>query len=304
MNTNGDNENEQIKLLFNKLDKNKDGKIDFNELHDYFKELKLNDNQQESEKVFSLINKNNNSITFNFRDFVDYVSETDKKIKLVFTDLDTDHNGIIDRNEIKKGFENLGVILNDKQIDKLLVHLDKNKSLQIDWTEWRDYFRFAPHDHLEEMLRYWRVESFVDYTDSASIPNDYTKKEKENGLWIRNLVAGGMAGAISRSLTAPLDRVKIFMQVHGSDGKSRSILGSLQLMLQEGGIKSLWRGNLINVLKITPESAIKFTSYEQIKKLMGQEGSQLPFEQKFLSGAFAGWIAQTSIYPMEVIKFN
>jgi solute carrier family 25 phosphate transporter 23/24/25/41 len=73
-------------------------------------------------------------------------------------------------------------------------------------------------------------------------------------------------------------------------------------MVKEGGVTSLWRGNLINVLKITPESAIKFTAYEQIKALMGQEGQQLPLFQKFLSGTLAGFTAQSAIYPMEVLK--
>jgi solute carrier family 25 phosphate transporter 23/24/25/41 len=63
-------------------------------------------------------------------------------------------------------------------------------------------------------------------------------------LWIRNLVAGGLAGAISRTCTAPLDRVKIFLQVHGSDAKSKSIIGSLRSMIKEGGLTSLWRGRI------------------------------------------------------------
>lgn len=66
--------------------------------------------------------------------------------------------------------------------------------------------------------------------------------------------------------------------------------------------KNLIKGNFINVIKITPESAIKFTAYEQIKILMGQEGEQLPPFQKFLSGTLAGFIAQSTIYPMEVLK--
>lgn len=45
------------------------------------------------------------------------------------------------------------------------------------------------------------------------VPDEFTIEEKMTGMWWRHLVAGGGAGAVSRTCTAPLDRVKVMMQV-------------------------------------------------------------------------------------------
>lgn len=74
-------------------------------------------------------------------------------------------------------------------------------------------------------------------------------------------------------------------------------------MLKEGGLQSMWRGNGVNVLKIAPESAIKFAAYEHIKRtLRGSEQRQMYMSERFVAGAMAGGISQTAIYPLEVLK--
>lgn len=54
----------------------------------------------------------------------------------------------------------------------------------------------------------------IDIGENAIVPDDFTEKEMQTGMWWRHLVAGGIAGAVSRTATAPLDRIKIFLQVN------------------------------------------------------------------------------------------
>lgn len=45
------------------------------------------------------------------------------------------------------------------------------------------------------------------------MPVDFSENEIRTGMWWRHLIAGGVAGAVSRTATAPLDRLKVFLQV-------------------------------------------------------------------------------------------
>ncbi|KAE8583180.1 hypothetical protein XENTR_v10020453 [Xenopus tropicalis] len=184
----------------------------------------------------------------------------------------------------------------------LFHSMDKNGTMTIDWNEWRDYHLLHPAENIPEIILYWKHSTIFDVGENLLVPDEFTVEEKQTGMWWRHLVAGGGAGAVSRTCTAPLDRLKVLMQVHASRSNNMSMLGGFTQMIREGGIRSLWRGNGINVIKIAPESAIKFMAYEQMKRIIGSDQETLGIHERLVAGSLAGVIAQSSIYPMEVLK--
>ncbi|XP_047473596.1 calcium-binding mitochondrial carrier protein SCaMC-2-B-like isoform X1 [Penaeus chinensis] len=183
--------------------------------------------------------------------------------------------------------------------------MDKDGTLDISFDEWRDYLLFHPSANLHDIILYWRHATNLDVGEDLSVPDDFSLEEWLSGKWWRHLVAGGVAGMVSRTCTAPLDRLKVFLQVHGAK-QFHGLSNCFKYMLQEGGVKSLWRGNGINVLKIAPESALKFAAYEQAKRMVLQFGGskerELTIYERFVAGSFAGGFSQSVIYPLEVLK--
>lgn len=214
---------------------------------------------------------------------------------------------MIDASEIVKAFKDLGVNIDPVEAEKLLKRMDKDGTLKIDFNEWREFLWLLPSNDLRDIFHYWRHSTIIDIGDNTIVPDDFTEQEMKTGMWWRHLVSGGAAGAVSRTCTAPLDRLKILFQVHGSKIEKKNkltIAEGFRHMLKEGGVKSLWRGNGINVLKIAPESALKFMAYEQIKRLFvnASDKNEIGPLERFMSGSMAGVISQTIIYPMEVLK--
>ncbi|XP_018588458.1 calcium-binding mitochondrial carrier protein SCaMC-2-B isoform X2 [Scleropages formosus] len=237
-----------------------------------------------------------------FEEFVHYLRDHEKKLRVVFKSLDKKNDGRIDSQEIVQSLRDLGVHISEEQAEKILRSMDKNGTMTIDWNEWRDYHLLHPADNIPEIILYWKHSTIFDVGESMMVPDEFTAEERNTGMLWRHLVAGGGAGAVSRTCTAPLDRLKVLMQVHASRSNTMCITGGFGQMIREGGVRSLWRGNGINVLKIAPESAIKFVAYEQIKRLIGSNQETLGIMERLVAGSLAGAIAQSSIYPMEVLK--
>jgi solute carrier family 25 phosphate transporter 23/24/25/41 len=84
-----------------------------------------------------------------------------------------------------------------------------------------------------------------------------------------SFIAGGVAGAVSRTVVSPLERLKILQQIQstGRDAYKMSVHKALVKMWKEEGWRGFMAGNGINCLRIVPYSAVQFGSYSVYKRV-------------------------------------
>ncbi|CAL8317445.1 unnamed protein product [Arctogadus glacialis] len=287
--------------LFKQLDLNYDGRVDINELRIGLAARGLQ--WDDAEEIVRQGDRNHDGL-LDFEEFSGYLRAHEKKLSLIFHNLDRNNDGHIDVKEIQQSLQGLGVEVSMEQATRILQSMDRDGTMSIDWSQWRDNFLFNHFQNLEEIAHFWKHSHMFNIGEHHTVPDEFSDREHRSGTVWRQLMAGASAGAVSRTVTAPLDRLKVFLQVRCTTSKRVSLWAGSKVIIQEGGVFSLWRGNGINVLKIAPETAIKFMVYEQIKCRIrsSREGGALRVQERFVAGSLAGVSAQTLIYPMEVLK--
>ncbi|XP_028764352.1 probable envelope ADP,ATP carrier protein, chloroplastic isoform X1 [Neltuma alba] len=122
--------------------------------------------------------------------------------------------------------------------------------------------------------------------------------------------AGAIAGAAAKTITAPLDRIKILMQTHGvrvgqeSAKKAIGFIEATTLIAKEEGIKGYWKGNLPQVIRIIPYSAVQLFAYETYKKIFRGKNGELSVFGRLAAGAFAGMTSTFITYPLDVLRLR
>ena len=140
------------------------------------------------------------------------------------------------------------------------------------------------------------------------------KEEKTAASFALDLAAGGTAGALSKTIVAPIERVKLLLQTQDSNPKIRSgeiprytgIVNCFSRVAAEQGIASFWRGNLANVIRYFPTQAFNFAFKDTIKGLFPKYSPKTDFWPFFLtnlaSGGLAGAGSLLIVYPLDFAR--
>ncbi|KAG6760165.1 hypothetical protein D5086_020603 [Populus alba] len=132
---------------------------------------------------------------------------------------------------------------------------------------------------------------------------------------VSQLVAGGVAGALSKTCTAPLARLTILFQVQGMHSdvatlRKASIWHEASRIIREEGFRAFWKGNLVTIAHRLPYSSVNFYAYERYKELLhmipglesNRENMGRDLLVHFVGGGLAGITAASATYPLDLVR--
>eukprot|EP00542_Grammatophora_oceanica_P001780 CAMPEP_0194065392 /NCGR_PEP_ID=MMETSP0009_2-20130614/85443_1 /TAXON_ID=210454 /ORGANISM="Grammatophora oceanica, Strain CCMP 410" /LENGTH=301 /DNA_ID=CAMNT_0038718231 /DNA_START=599 /DNA_END=1504 /DNA_ORIENTATION=- len=129
-----------------------------------------------------------------------------------------------------------------------------------------------------------------------------------------NFLAGGVSGAVAKTTTAPIERVKLLIQtqdanpkiISGEVARYTGIVDCFTRVAKEQGIGAFWRGNLTNIIRYFPTQAFNFAFKDQIKAMFPKANKKTEFGKFFAINMAAGGLAGAGslmiVYPLDYAR--
>ncbi|KAE9602723.1 putative mitochondrial carrier protein [Lupinus albus] len=289
----------RIQSLFNFFDAANNGYLDYAQIEAGLSALQIPPEYKYAKELFKVCDADRDG-RIDYDDFRRYMDDKELELYRIFQAIDLEHSGCILPEELWDALVKAGIEMDEEELARFVEHVDKDNNGIITFEEWRDFLLLYPHEAtIENIYHHWERVCLVDIGEQAVIPEGISKHVHRS----RYFIAGGIAGAASRTATAPLDRLKVVLQVQTG---SASIMPAVMKIWKQDGLLGFFRGNGLNVVKVAPESAIKFYAYEMLKNVIGEgqgnKSTDIGTAGRLFAGGMAGAIAQMAIYPMDLIK--
>eukprot|EP00922_Rhytidocystis_sp_ex-Travisia-forbesii_P031192 GHVS01046019.1.p1 GENE.GHVS01046019.1~~GHVS01046019.1.p1 ORF type:complete len:348 (+),score=55.59 GHVS01046019.1:77-1045(+) len=150
-------------------------------------------------------------------------------------------------------------------------------------------------------------------TTTVATTKEVEKKSRALGF-LSDFAAGGISAGISKTIVAPIERVKMLLQTQDSipdikSGKVERYTGVTNCfgrVSKEQGVMSLWRGNMANVVRYFPTQAFNFAFKDTFKRMFPKYDQKKEmgkfFATNVASGAMAGASSLLLVYPLDFVR--
>lgn len=143
----------------------------------------------------------------------------------------------------------------------------------------------------------------------SGVVSAHSGKSKSN-FWA-DFFLGGVSGAIAKTVSAPLERVKLLLQTQDSNEKLRNnkykgFVDCSVRVLREEGVLAFWKGNMANIIRYFPTTAFNFAFKDSINRRFNNYDPKLQPREFMLASVLAGGLAGMGstlfVYPLDFAR--
>ncbi|ORZ02460.1 mitochondrial carrier domain-containing protein [Syncephalastrum racemosum] len=293
----------RIRELFDILDRQRQGHLDREAIRKGFTQMThLPARNKYVNELLERCDTSHDGLV-DFDEFKTYVTDKERELWHLFQKIDQNGEGQLLPDDLEAALKETGIEISQDEFLDFMQLMDLDGNGVIDFYDFKNFLLLLPQTNMREVYQYYQTSTQL--TQDAEVIIPPTDESANHAM--RYLLAGGLAGACSRTCTAPFDRLKVYLITRSSTEASITLRQAVRSIYSQGGWRGFFVGNGLNVMKIVPESAIKFYSYETCKRMIAtaldcEDKDSIPTGARFLAGGVAGICAQFSIYPVETLK--
>jgi solute carrier family 25 (mitochondrial phosphate transporter), member 23/24/25/41 len=223
--------------------------------------------------------------TLDFAHYKDHVRRYESRMLDLFDAFDTSNTGGLSRDELEAGIRGGAPPgTTDREVQELMSAFGTRPDGSVTFNEFAQVMLPLAATEKKDFFagNYGTVEMAVPLTTSRA-----------QTFW-----AGMAAGIVSRTATAPMDRLRAKMAA-GGKGSQGGTMAAFRAMYAEGGIRGMWTGNGANIVQVGPESALLFLLNDLLKpyvaRITGGDPERQTVVEKFVCGSTAGATSMTLV---------
>jgi len=127
-------------------------------------------------------------------------------------------------------------------------------------------------------------------------------KNSNEELKLKHILLGGVFSqlVIAPTVTAPLERIKVLLQVF--PGRFSGQMDCLSYILKSEGYRGLFRGSMLTLVRDVPAFCSYFATYETLRGLVRTEDGRMSLSETMVIGGVSGMLAWAVEIPLDNIK--
>ncbi|NXX54518.1 MCAT protein, partial [Scopus umbretta] len=127
------------------------------------------------------------------------------------------------------------------------------------------------------------------------------------GRYPQLFAAGMLSGVFTTVIMAPGERIKCLLQIQAATGETKysGSLDCAKQLYREAGIRGVYKGTVLTLMRDVPASGMYFMTYEWLKNSLTPEGksvSDLSVPRILFAGGLAGIFNWAVAIPPDVLK--